>query len=129
VHQSEPMNKPLTTEPRSVTVHPGGLDQSLRFTVPDLDGAYYWLDGVLYFNSDHERAAELRFNEPRLPAINQAAFDRLQELTETNRRMRSELRECADAYQRGYSQGIADAAAQTVEHGVAGGNRTRGAGV
>ena len=113
-----------------MVVHPGAVDQSLRFTVPDLDGAYYWLDGVLYANTDHHGAVELIADEPWLPAINQAAFDRLQELTETNRRMRSELRECADAYQRGYTQGLTDAAASVMESATdEGGNRTRGAGV
>ena len=91
------MNEPLTTERGSVTVHPGGVDQSSRFRLPNLDGRYYWLDGVLYVNTDYRLATELTADGPQLPAINQAAFDRLQELTEENNRLRSECRECADA--------------------------------
>ena len=109
---------------------PGEVDQSLRFTLSDLDGRYYCLDGVLYANTDHHGAAELSAAQPSMPAINQAAFDRLQELTETNRRLRSTIREHVDAYQRGYTQGIADAAASVMESATdKGGNRTRGAGV
>jgi hypothetical protein len=126
------IQSPVWRHHESMTAHPSpsGVDQSLRFTLSDLDGRYYWLDGVLYANTDHHGAAELRAAQSLMPAINQAAFDRLQELTETNRRMRSELRECADAYQRGYTQGLADAAASVMESATdEGGNRTQGAGV
>ena len=82
--------------------------------IKKLDGAYYWLDGVLYVNTDHPEADALVVDSV-LPAINQTAFNRLQELTETNRLLRAECRECADAYQRGYSQGVADAAVGKAE--------------
>ena len=82
--------------------------------IKELDGAYYWLDSVLYVNSDHPEADALEANSI-LPAINQAAFNRLKELTETNRLLRAENRECADAYQRGYTQGVADAAVGKAE--------------
>jgi hypothetical protein len=75
------VNKAFTTERRLMAPHPGEVDQSLRFTLSDLDGRYYWLDGVLYANTDHPCAAELSAAQPSMPAINQAAFDRLQELT------------------------------------------------
>jgi hypothetical protein len=83
-----------------------------------VDGRYYWLDGVLYVNTDHRLATELTADSPQLPAINQAAFELVRGLTETNRRLRSECREHADAYQRGYTQGIADAAVQVAERSV-----------
>jgi hypothetical protein len=61
------VNEPLTTERGSVTVHPGGVDQSPLFRLPGLDGRYYWLDGVLYVNTDHRLATELTADGPQLP--------------------------------------------------------------
>jgi predicted secreted protein len=67
----------------------------------ELSDSAYLLDDVLY----------IKLDQPGLPAINEAAFLRLQELTEANRLLRALCRESADAYERGYHQALKDSAA------------------
>lgn len=91
-----------------------------------LGDACFVVDGIVYINADHPAAATFQADRPDMPAINQIAFKRLLELAEANRRLRATCRESADAYQRGYTQGMADAAAQAAEQTGSGANLTDG---